>query len=44
VPSKPENGPDYLLLGAGLALGTLTLASLGMLGLVRRLRDEVAAQ
>ncbi len=44
LPPKPDGGPDYLLLGAALALGTLTLASLGMLGLIRRLRDEVSVR
>ncbi len=44
LPPKPDGGPDYLLLGAAIALGTLTLASLGMLGLARRLRDEATAR
>jgi len=39
---KASGRDETLLLGAALALGTLTLASLGLLGLARRLRREVA--
>lgn len=42
--AKHSGRDDTLLLGAALALGTLTLASLGLLGLVRRLRQEVAVR
>jgi len=39
---KRSGRDERLLLGAALALGTLTLASLGLVGLARRLRQEVA--
>lgn len=42
VASGRASRDDTLLLGAALALGTLTLASLALLGLARRLRQEVA--
>jgi hypothetical protein len=44
APPTSSGRDDTLLLGAAVAFGTLVLASLGLLGLARRLRQEVAAR